>query len=124
MRHAKIPRDEPGALLESSLEIAGEANRAERNCALCYDEVENAADARIRPDGCGSSSRCALLASHLIVIAVPLVLGRPVLFLQRRPGLHAKPFTIFKFRSFPFLGLASTSTASRSPICPSATRFF
>lgn len=35
----------------------------------------------------------------LIAIAVLAVLGRPILFLQRRPGLHGKPFTIFKFRT-------------------------
>lgn len=35
----------------------------------------------------------------LIAVAVLLALGHPVLFLQRRPGLHGKPFTIFKFRT-------------------------
>ena len=35
----------------------------------------------------------------LIAVAVLLALGRPVLFLQRRPGLHGESFTIFKFRT-------------------------
>ena len=35
----------------------------------------------------------------LIAVAVRTCLGRPVLFLQRRPGLHGNPFTIFKFRT-------------------------
>jgi lipopolysaccharide/colanic/teichoic acid biosynthesis glycosyltransferase len=34
-----------------------------------------------------------------VALAVALRLGRPVLFRQRRPGQHAKPFDIYKFRS-------------------------
>ncbi len=37
---------------------------------------------------------CALLA-----VLVLTTLGRPVLFRQRRPGLGARPFTIYKLRS-------------------------
>jgi lipopolysaccharide/colanic/teichoic acid biosynthesis glycosyltransferase len=43
-----------------------------------------------------------VLLSPLIVgtaVAVRLRLGSPVLFRQERPGLHAKPFTMVKFRS-------------------------
>jgi lipopolysaccharide/colanic/teichoic acid biosynthesis glycosyltransferase len=35
----------------------------------------------------------------LIAIAIVARLGRPVIFRQTRPGLHAKPFTLFKFRT-------------------------
>jgi len=35
----------------------------------------------------------------LVAVAVLVVLGRPVLFRQRRPGLQGRPFTILKFRS-------------------------
>jgi lipopolysaccharide/colanic/teichoic acid biosynthesis glycosyltransferase len=35
----------------------------------------------------------------LVAILVRLNLGAPVLFRQRRPGLHGRPFTIFKFRT-------------------------
>jgi lipopolysaccharide/colanic/teichoic acid biosynthesis glycosyltransferase len=35
----------------------------------------------------------------LIAIAIVARLGRPVLFRQTRAGLHAKPFTLFKFRT-------------------------
>jgi sugar transferase EpsL len=42
-----------------------------------------------------------LLAPVLLGIAlvVRVALGRPVLFRQLRPGLHARPFTMYKFRS-------------------------
>jgi len=35
----------------------------------------------------------------LLLILVRLKLGSPVLFSQQRPGLHSKPFTLFKFRT-------------------------
>lgn len=34
-----------------------------------------------------------------LACAVWLRMGRPVLFRQRRPGLHEQPFTIYKFRT-------------------------
>jgi sugar transferase EpsL len=35
----------------------------------------------------------------VVAILVRTVLGRPVLFCQERPGLHGRPFTIYKFRT-------------------------
>jgi sugar transferase EpsL len=32
-------------------------------------------------------------------LAIWLALGRPVIFAQRRPGRHARPFTLYKFRT-------------------------
>jgi sugar transferase EpsL len=32
-------------------------------------------------------------------LAIRLALGRPVIFTQRRPGRHARPFTLYKFRT-------------------------
>lgn len=43
-----------------------------------------------------------IILSPVFIIAALLVrvrLGKPVLFKQIRPGLHEKPFTIFKFRT-------------------------
>ena len=43
-----------------------------------------------------------LLAAPLLALlagAVALTLGRPVLFRQRRPGLRAAPFTLYKLRT-------------------------
>ncbi len=34
-----------------------------------------------------------------VALAIYLALGRPVLFLQVRPGYRARPFTIYKFRT-------------------------
>jgi sugar transferase EpsL len=44
----------------------------------------------------------ALVLSPLMgatALLVSIKLGRPVLFRQQRPGLHGRPFTIFKFRT-------------------------
>jgi sugar transferase EpsL len=35
----------------------------------------------------------------MVAILVRSVLGRPVLFRQERPGLHGRPFTMYKFRT-------------------------
>jgi sugar transferase EpsL len=52
-------------------------------------------------DVVAAAALLVLLAPLLAVIAVVVALdtGRPVLFLQERPGLHGKSFTILKFRS-------------------------
>lgn len=35
----------------------------------------------------------------LVALAIWLTHGSPVLFRQRRPGLHGRPFTVYKFRT-------------------------
>jgi len=35
----------------------------------------------------------------LVALLVRIFLGGPILFSQQRPGLHGKPFTIYKFRT-------------------------
>ena len=50
----------------------------------------------------GLALPASLLFSPVIAITALLVrlkLGAPVLFRQQRPGLHGKPFTIYKFRT-------------------------
>jgi lipopolysaccharide/colanic/teichoic acid biosynthesis glycosyltransferase len=51
-----------------------------------------------------------------VAAAVRIRLGSPVLFKQTRPGLHGKPFDIFKFRS-----MRSATDASGNPL-PDAER--
>ncbi|MFY1670004.1 sugar transferase [Plantactinospora sp. WMMB334] len=45
--------------------------------------------------------------------AVALALGRPVLFRQARPGLHGRPFTLYKFRTMHPVGPGRTSDGER-----------
>lgn len=48
------------------------------------------------------ASSALVLLSPLIAataVAVRLGLGGPVIFKQQRPGLHGRPFTLYKFRS-------------------------
>ena len=48
------------------------------------------------------ASVVALIFSPLMIILTLLVLcmlGKPIIFKQQRPGLHAKPFYIYKFRT-------------------------
>lgn len=52
-------------------------------------------------DVTGAALALVALAPVLLVVAamVAIRLGRPVLFRQRRPGLHGEEFTILKFRT-------------------------
>ncbi len=52
-------------------------------------------------DIAGASAGIILFAPVMLVVAllVLLTMGRPVLFRQQRPGLHGKPFTLYKFRT-------------------------
>ena len=49
----------------------------------------------------GAVAGLVLLAPVLlgVVVVVRLTVGAPVLFRQVRPGLHSKPFTMYKFRT-------------------------
>ena len=49
----------------------------------------------------GATLGLACLSPVLVVIglAIRLTMGSPVFFRQRRPGLHGKPFEMYKFRT-------------------------
>ena len=53
----------------------------------------------------------------LIAIWVRYKLGSPVLFKQRRPGLHGKPFVMYKFRSL------TDERDERGNLLPDSERF-
>lgn len=40
-----------------------------------------------------------LFVTALVAVFVAFKIGRPVIFKQQRPGLHGKPFNMYKFRS-------------------------
>ena len=52
-------------------------------------------------DLCASTAGLLLLAPFLFIIAslVKVKIGSPILFRQTRPGLHGRPFVIYKFRT-------------------------
>ena len=63
----------------------------------------------------------------IIAIAIKLDSKGPVLFKQRRLGKGTKPFTVFKFRTmcdhaYEMGGLATSASASRSKVNPSASQ--
>jgi lipopolysaccharide/colanic/teichoic acid biosynthesis glycosyltransferase len=65
------------------------------------------------------SSLLLLLALPLMVLTAFLVyfaLGRPILFLQQRPGFRGRPFILYKFRT-----MAGTTGADGKPL-PDAER--
>jgi lipopolysaccharide/colanic/teichoic acid biosynthesis glycosyltransferase len=49
----------------------------------------------------------------LLALAVLVALGRPILFRQRRAGLHGAPFTLLKFRSMREGGAPDAARLSR-----------
>jgi lipopolysaccharide/colanic/teichoic acid biosynthesis glycosyltransferase len=80
----------------------GHAEHDSRNCVRSTKVM-------IRTSYCGKRTLDLLLASVAIIIVSPLLLavavlvrillGKPVLFRQRRPGWHGLPFTCLKFRT-------------------------
>ena len=54
----------------------------------------------------------------VVALAVRLTMGRPVLFRQVRPGLHAQPFTMLKFRTMTDAHDATGSPLPDAPASP------
>ncbi|MFQ6484505.1 sugar transferase [Brachybacterium epidermidis] len=60
-----------------------------------YDPVKRALDVAVSLP----LAVVTLPLQAVVAVAVRVKLGSPVLFRQQRPGLHAKPFELLKFRS-------------------------
>jgi sugar transferase EpsL len=69
-----------------------------------------------------ASLTIAVLSPLLFAVAVlvRILLGKPVLFRQRRPGLHGLPFTCLKFRT---MNEARDASGNRLPDADRLTRF-
>ena len=52
----------------------------------------------------------------IVALAIGVTMGRPILFRQRRPGLHGKPFKMLKFRTM------TTATGADGALLPDAER--
>jgi sugar transferase EpsL len=59
----------------------------------------------------------------VIAMLVRLLLGAPVLFAQQRPGLHGKPFFIYKFRTMTDARDEDGNLLTDAERCPSFGRF-
>lgn len=57
-----------------------------------------------------------------IAFAIRLGMGRPVLFRQRRPGYHAHPFTMLKFRTMVVGDTAATMHSDAARLTPLGIR--
>ena len=70
-----------------------------------------------------------VLSLPLILVLVPTallvryLLGSPILFKQTRPGLHGKPFTLFKFRSMTDDRDSNCNLLPDEDRCPAFGRF-
>lgn len=61
----------------------------------CYERVKRAADVVVA----GAALIASLPLQAIVAGLVRVKLGHPVLFRQVRPGLHAEPFELLKFRT-------------------------
>jgi sugar transferase EpsL len=52
----------------------------------------------------------------IVALAIGVTMGRPILFRQRRPGLHGKPFKMLKFRTM------TSATGADGALLPDAER--
>lgn len=73
-------------------------------------------------DVVGSAAALILLSPVLLMtaVAVRLALGSPVIFRQVRPGLHGRPFVLYKFRS---MRDARNASGEELPDAERLTRF-
>ena len=67
----------------------------------CVYMIQRRQIAKRALDVCVASLAIMLAIPILVIVALCIwcVMGKPILFRQRRPGLRGKPFTILKFRT-------------------------
>ena len=105
----KVSRHPPRFALYEMQSVGWEPVTSPQPAARPYDHAKRVIDVLL------SSIALFLTAPVQAVLAFLVVkkLGRPILFRQRRPGLHGRPFTLVKFRTMhdadPEAGLVTDS---------------
>ena len=79
------------------------------NCVFHEPRTASSTNPELSPGYCGKRLLDLIIAAPALAVLTPIMaivaalvalrMGRPVLFAQMRPGLHGRPFAVYKFRT-------------------------
>ena len=100
-RVSRIASPPPSLTHATSLNVSGGNSSTSSRQATQREEFRQLPIAKRLFDVLAAAAALVILAPVLAALAlvVRLVIGTPILFKQQRPGLHGRPFTIYKFRT-------------------------